>query len=88
MRIDEIITEKLTRAFQPEEFELIDDSEKHRGHGNWREGGETHFRLRLVSATFAGQSRVARQRAVNKVLAEELAGPVHALAMELLAPGE
>jgi BolA protein len=88
VRIAEIMTEKLNLAFQPEEFELVDDSEKHRGHDSWREGGETHFRLRLVSARFAGQSRVARQRAVNKVLAEELAGPVHALAMELLAPGE
>lgn len=88
MRVAEIITDKLNRAFQPEVFELIDDSEKHRGHGGWRPGGASHFRLRLVSARFAGQSRVARQRAVNQVLAEELAGPVHALAMDLRAPGE
>jgi BolA protein len=84
----EIITEKLKSAFAPEVLELTDDSEKHRGHGGWREGGETHFHLRMVSARFAGQGRVQRQRAVNKVLAEELAGPVHALAMELRAPGE
>ena len=68
--------------------ELIDDSEKHRGHGGWREGGESHFRLRMISAAFEGQSRVQRQRAVNKVLADELAGPVHALSMDLRAPGE
>lgn len=88
MRVAEIITDKLNRAFQPEVFELIDDSEKHRGHGGWRPGGASHFRLRLVSARFAGRSRVARQRAVNEVLAEELAGPVHALTMDLRAPGE
>jgi BolA family transcriptional regulator, general stress-responsive regulator len=86
--VTEIITEKLKKAFDPEKFELTDDSEKHRGHGGWREGGESHFRLRMTSARFAGQGRVQRQRAVNKVLAEELAGPVHALAMELRAPGE
>ena len=88
MRVTEIITEKLQNAFEPVRFELIDESEDHRGHGGWREGGESHFRLRMTSASFTGQGRVQRQRAVNKVLAEELAGPVHALAMELRAPGE
>lgn len=82
------IEEKLTTAFQPETLEVIDESEDHRGHGGWREGGETHFRVRMVSAGFDGQNRVARQRAVNKVLTEELATTVHALAMELSAPGE
>ncbi|MDH3669066.1 MAG: BolA family transcriptional regulator [Paracoccaceae bacterium] len=86
--VTETLTEKLRAAFAPEDFELIDDSEKHRGHGGWREGGESHFRLRMVSAVFEGQTRVQRQRAVNMVLAEELAGPVHALSMELRAPGE
>ena len=88
MTVTETVTEKLKTAFQPVDFELIDDSEKHRGHGGWREGGESHFRLRMVSAAFAGQNRVQRQRAVNNVLAEELAGPVHALSMDLRAPGE
>lgn len=88
MGVTEIITEKLKTAFEPVSFELIDESENHRGHGGWREGGESHFRLRMTSARFAGQGRVQRQRAVNSVLAEELAGPVHALAMELSAPGE
>lgn len=88
MRVTKIITEKLKIAFEPTSFELIDDSESHRGHGGYREGGETHFRLRMTSARFAGQGRVQRQRAVNKVLADELAGPVHALEMELRAPGE
>ena len=88
MRVTEIITEKLQNAFEPESFELIDESENHRGHGGWREGGESHFRLRMTSASFTGQGRVQRQRAVNQVLAEELTGLVHALSMELRAPGE
>ena len=82
------IHKKLTDAFRPEALEVIDESEQHRGHGGWREGGETHFRVRMVSAVFAGEGRVARQRAVNRCLAEELAESVHALAMELSAPGE
>jgi len=88
MGLTERIEAKLRAAFAPEAFELVDESERHRGHSGWREGGETHFRLRMVSAAFDGQGRVARQRAVNAALAEELAGPVHALAMELKAPGE
>lgn len=88
MSVTQTLIDKLNAAFEPVDFELIDDSEKHRGHGGWREGGESHFRLRMVSASFAGQNRVQRQRAVNKVLAEELAGPVHALSMDLRAPGE
>jgi BolA protein len=86
--VAEKITNRLKIAFEPQELELRDDSERHRGHGGWREGGETHFHLRMISARFAGQGRVQRQRAVNRVLAEELAGPVHALTMELKAPGE
>ena len=88
MSVTKKIADKLKNAFEPVDFELIDESEQHRGHGGWREGGESHFRLRMTAASFAGQGRVQRQRAVNKVLAEELAGPIHALAMELRAPGE
>ncbi|MEM0943164.1 MAG: BolA family protein [Pseudomonadota bacterium] len=88
MGMQQLMTDKLTEAFQPDLLEVVDESEDHRGHGGWREGGETHFRVRMTSPAFAGQSRVARQRAVNKVLAEEMATTVHALAMELKAPGE
>lgn len=88
MSVAEIITRKLEAAFAPEQLELIDESARHRGHAGWREGGETHFRLRMTSARFKGESRLARQRAVNQVLADELADRVHALAMELRAPGE
>ncbi|MEO1494514.1 MAG: BolA family protein [Pseudomonadota bacterium] len=82
------IESKLSETFSPDQLDVIDESEDHRGHGGWREGGETHFRVRMTAATLSGQSRVARQRAVNKCLAEELASTVHALAMELKAPGE
>lgn len=88
MTVAETMAAKLRAAFEPLALEIIDESDQHRGHGGWREGGETHFRLRLQAAAFAGLGRVARQRAVNRVLAAELAGPVHALAMDLSAPGE
>ena len=88
MSVTKNIADKLKIAFEPLVFELIDESEQHRGHGGWRECGESHFHLRMTAASFAGQGRVQRQRAVNKVLAEELAGPVHAMTMELRAPGE
>lgn len=82
------IEAKLTEAFSPQSLDVIDESEQHRGHGGWREGGETHFRVRMVAEAFDGQSRLARQRAVNACLAEELVEHVHALAMELSAPGD
>lgn len=82
-KVATVMREKLEAAFRPQALEVLDESEQHRGHGGWREGGETHFRIRMTAQAFDGQSRVANQRAVNKVLAEELAGPVHALALEL-----
>ena len=77
---------KLTAVFSPSQLEIIDESEQHRGHGGWREGGETHFRVRMTAEAFSDMNRVARSRAVHKALEEELAGPVHALALELSAP--
>lgn len=88
MHMEEIIASKLTQAFAPEHLEVIDESEQHRGHGGWREGGETHFQVVMCSAAFTGMPRVARQRAVNKVLSQELATTVHALSMALSAPEE
>lgn len=87
------ILEKLTAAFAPERLELEDDSARHAGHHHEggidaQPGGESHFNLMIVSNAFAGQNRVARQRAVNAVLAEELAGPVHALSIKALTAGE
>lgn len=82
------IVTKLTEAFQPELLDVEDQSEQHRGHAGFREGGETHFHVRIVAAAFAGQNRVARQRAIYGVLKDEMAGPVHALSLEVRAPGE
>ena len=74
---------RLEAAFAPSELEVLDESDQHRGHGGWRDGGETHFRVRIVAAAFDGMSRVERQRAVNRALAEDLAAGVHALALEV-----
>jgi BolA protein len=79
---------KLEAAFQPLKLEIVDESARHAGHAGARPGGESHFRVTMVAAAFAGQNRLARQRRVNEVLAEELRGGVHALAMTVLAPGE
>jgi BolA protein len=82
------IEEKLTAAFAPDQLDVEDQTNQHHGHAGWRESGETHFRVAIRSAQFAGRSRVERQRAIYAVLAEELAGPVHALAISARAPGE
>lgn len=79
---------KLEAALTPSLLEIDDDSAKHAGHAGARQSGESHFSVRLVSAAFAGKSRVDRQRLVHGVLADELAGPVHALALQIKAPGE
>ena len=79
---------KLEAALAPLLLEIDDDSAKHAGHAGARAGGESHFSVRIVSAAFAGKSRVERQRLVHGILVEELAGPVHALALSLRAPAE
>jgi BolA family transcriptional regulator, general stress-responsive regulator len=83
---------KLTAAFAPQFLKVIDESHKHAGHaghdGGAGHGGETHFRVQMVSPGFSGKSRIERHRAVNTLLADEIAGGVHALALEIKAPGE
>ncbi len=86
--IFETIQNKLTDAFQPSRLDVEDDSSRHAGHSGAREGGESHFNVTIESAAFSGVSKVARQRMVYRALAEELAGPVHALSLKALAPGE
>jgi BolA protein len=86
--ISERITRKLTEAFAPQDLKVIDESHQHQGHGGWREGGETHFRVDIVSEAFSGKSRLERHRLVNAALAQELADRVHALAIAAKAPGE
>lgn len=77
---------KLNAAFSPSRLEIVDDSDRHKGHAGAREGGESHFTVTIESAAFAGRSRVERQRMINRALAEELAGPVHALSIRAEAP--
>lgn len=88
MRVQEQITEKLRNAFMPVALEVVNDSERHSGHAGSPATGESHFTVKVVSHHFAGKSRLERHRMVNEVLAEELQGPVHALAVTALAPEE
>ena len=74
---------KLTAALDPDTLEIEDQSERHRGHAGYREGGETHFHLTIRAAAFDGLSRVQRQRLVHRAVSEELAERVHALSMDL-----
>ncbi len=82
------IINKLREAFTPETLDVADESHLHEGHAGHRPGGETHFRLYIVSPAFEGKSRIERHRMINTVLAAELAGSVHALAIKAQAPGE
>ena len=77
------IERKLRGAFAPSALEILDESELHKGHAGYRAGGETHFRVTIDSDCFDGLSRLARQRLVHDVLADELAGPIHALSLHL-----
>jgi len=92
MQVAAAIRDKLTAAFAPADLEVRDESARHAGHAGATRGdgshGETHFHVRIVSAAFEGSSRVERQRRVHAALKEELAGPVHALSLALLAPSE
>ena len=88
MATRDLITEKLTLAFAPARLDVIDESHQHEGHAGHRPGGETHFRVHIVSEAFRGKSRIERHRMVNEALARELEGGVHALAIHASAPGE
>ena len=82
------ITAKLREAFAPMSLRVEDESDRHAGHAGHRPGGETHFRLYIVSEAFRGKSRLERHRLINTVLASELAAGVHALAIHAAAPDE
>jgi BolA protein len=82
------LREKLVAAFAPLALAIEDESARHAGHSGAREGGESHFRVRIVSAAFAGLSRVERQRLVYAAVAAEIAGGLHALALTTLTPEE
>jgi BolA family transcriptional regulator, general stress-responsive regulator len=88
MRVRDLITEKLTKAFAPLDVEVVDESAQHQGHAGARPGGQTHFRVHIVAEAFRGKSRIERHRMINAVLAEELQTGLHALAIDAAAPPE
>lgn len=83
MLVKDAIISKLNATFSPQHLEVFDESEKHRGHAGWREGGETHFRVVISAQSLVGKSRVEQHRAINDCLAEELADRVHALVIKV-----
>ncbi len=82
------IDNKLRARFTPQRLDIADDSARHRGHAGYREGGESHFTVEIVSAAFEGKTRVARQRLVYETLKDEFAAGLHALALTTLTPQE
>jgi BolA protein len=83
MRVADEIHERLVAEFAPRELHVEDDSEKHRGHAGYQEGGQSHFNVRIRAAAFADMSRIMRHRAVHKALGAELVGRIHALALDI-----
>lgn len=88
MSVEHQIREKLTKAFAPSVLEIVNDSARHAGHAGSPGTGESHFSIKVVSVAFAGKSRLERHRMVNEVLADEMKGKVHALAISALTPEE
>lgn len=83
MLVLEEIEMKLRAAFSPELLEIEDESEKHRGHAGYQEGGQSHFRVHIKSNDFNDLSRIARHRAVHDALGKDLMGRIHALALQI-----
>ena len=88
MRVADRIRSKLEAGFKPVQLTIIDDSARHAGHAGARPEGKTHFTIEIVSPVFAGLGRIERQRRIYAALAEELAGPVHALSIKARSPEE
>ena len=83
MSVSDEIEKRLRSAFSPRELEVDDESELHRGHTGFRDGGESHFRVRISAEAFAPMSRVARHRAVHDALGKDIIERIHALALEI-----
>ncbi len=83
MTVTEEIRAKLTEAFSPRHLEVLDESEMHRGHAGFQEGGESHFRVVIAAERFAGMNRLARHRAVHSALGPAIIGRIHALALTI-----
>lgn len=83
MRVKDEIYERLSAAFTPRELDVVDDSESHRGHAGFQEGGESHFNVRIRAQDFDNMSRISRHRAVHTALGKDLVGRIHALALDI-----
>ncbi|MHA6263920.1 BolA family protein [Arenibacterium sp. CAU 1754] len=83
MSVTDEIKSRLETAFSPSVLDVVDDSERHRGHAGYQDGGESHFNVRIRAAAFAGQSRIARHRAVHSALGSDLVSRIHALALDI-----
>lgn len=83
MNVTQDIKARLEAAFTPSALEVVDDSESHRGHAGYQDGGESHFNVRIRAAAFEGQSRIQRHRAVHAAIGPELIGRIHALALDI-----
>jgi BolA protein len=86
--VAQCIRQKLVAALSPDHLDIIDESARHRGHAGARPEGESHFCVTIVAPAFRGKTRVQRQRLVYKALEDELAGPIHALALNTFSPEE
>lgn len=83
MSVKDEIHERLSAAFDPTELIVVDDSESHRGHAGYQEGGESHFNVKIRAQAFEPMSRIARHRAVHNALGKDLVGRIHALALDI-----
>ena len=79
---DEVQT-RLEAAFAPRHLSVVDESERHRGHAGYQEGGESHFRVAISAPAFSPMSRIARHRAVHEALGPDLVGRIHALSLQI-----
>ena len=85
MRVEDEIRQKLEAAFEPRRLEVVDESEKHRGHAGYQEGGQSHFQVRIAAEAFEDMTRIARHRAIHAALGPDLIGRIHALGLTVEA---
>ncbi|MEP3297774.1 MAG: BolA family protein [Pseudoruegeria sp.] len=83
MKIADEIHKRLMAEFNPQSLEILDESEQHRGHAGFQEGGQSHFRVRISAPVFGGMSRLARHRALHAAIGQDIIGQIHALALEI-----
>lgn len=86
MSLLQVIKDKIIADIPDAQVKIVDDSEKHRGHAGYREEGESHFRVTVVSGVFDSMSRIERQKLIYKILEEEMKGLIHALSIRAVTP--